>query len=233
MILPDGSCSSITLRPGASIREVLQDLCHNISVNIAAVDLFLVGGDKVRKADSDKCWKHLLLIVLNIAASSSSMKWLSSVFNIRHTKYSVTTLTIKTALFFYGVMVRTFYPLNWVNRISCYVLYYVLMCVFFFSQSRWCWIRTAWLSAHETWGWKNGHCLGVNSQSDLQWTINVSFFVFKAAMFTFAWFLILDWTWYLLTVQWGWKPNLPNPSPRCCAPSWPNTVSTSVILWPK
>lgn len=52
VMLPDGSCSSITLRPGASIREVLQDLCQNISVNIAAVDLFLVGGEKVREADA-------------------------------------------------------------------------------------------------------------------------------------------------------------------------------------
>ncbi len=49
VMLPDGSCSSITLRPGASIREVLQDLCQSISINIAAVDLFLVGGEKVRQ----------------------------------------------------------------------------------------------------------------------------------------------------------------------------------------
>ncbi|KAF7665047.1 hypothetical protein LDENG_00157080 [Lucifuga dentata] len=41
VMLPDGSCSSITLRPGASIREVLHQLCQNINVNIAAVDLFL------------------------------------------------------------------------------------------------------------------------------------------------------------------------------------------------
>ncbi|KAM9335841.1 regulator of G-protein signaling 12-like [Symphorus nematophorus] len=53
VMLPDGSCSSITLRPGASIREVLQDLCHNISVNIAAVDLFLVGGEKPLVLDQD------------------------------------------------------------------------------------------------------------------------------------------------------------------------------------
>lgn len=46
-MLPDGSCSSITLRPGSFIREVLQDLCQSIGVNIAAVDLFLVGGEKV------------------------------------------------------------------------------------------------------------------------------------------------------------------------------------------
>uniref|UniRef100_A0A4W6EBE3 Regulator of G protein signaling 12a n=1 Tax=Lates calcarifer TaxID=8187 RepID=A0A4W6EBE3_LATCA len=53
VILPNGSCSSITLRPGASIRDVLQDLCHNISVNIAAVDLFLVGGEKPLVLDQD------------------------------------------------------------------------------------------------------------------------------------------------------------------------------------
>lgn len=55
VLLPDGSCSSVSLRPGASIREVLQELCQNISVNVAAVDLFLVGGDKVRT----NCWQTL------------------------------------------------------------------------------------------------------------------------------------------------------------------------------
>ncbi|XP_041842406.1 regulator of G-protein signaling 12 isoform X3 [Melanotaenia boesemani] len=53
VLLPDGSCSSITLRPSASIREVLQDLCRNINVNIAAVDLFLVGGEKPLVLDQD------------------------------------------------------------------------------------------------------------------------------------------------------------------------------------
>ncbi|XP_036967550.1 regulator of G-protein signaling 12 isoform X1 [Acanthopagrus latus] len=53
VMLPDGSCSSITLRPGASIREVLQDLCQSISINIAAVDLFLVGGEKPLVLDQD------------------------------------------------------------------------------------------------------------------------------------------------------------------------------------
>uniref|UniRef100_A0A3B3XBL1 Regulator of G protein signaling 12a n=1 Tax=Poecilia mexicana TaxID=48701 RepID=A0A3B3XBL1_9TELE len=53
VLLPDSSCSSITLRPGASIREVLQDLCRNICVNIAAVDLFLVGGEKPLVLDQD------------------------------------------------------------------------------------------------------------------------------------------------------------------------------------
>jgi hypothetical protein len=47
MTLPDGSCSSVTLRPGATIREVLRDLCQSLRINMAAVDLFLVGGEKV------------------------------------------------------------------------------------------------------------------------------------------------------------------------------------------
>ncbi|XP_061664360.1 regulator of G-protein signaling 12 isoform X2 [Syngnathoides biaculeatus] len=51
--LPDGSCSSVALRPGASIREVLQVLCHSISVNVAAVDLFLAGGEKPLVLDQD------------------------------------------------------------------------------------------------------------------------------------------------------------------------------------
>ncbi|XP_072314695.1 regulator of G-protein signaling 12 isoform X2 [Eucyclogobius newberryi] len=53
VMLPDGSSSSITLRPGASIRDVLHDLCQNIGVNIAAVDLFLVGGEKPLVLDQD------------------------------------------------------------------------------------------------------------------------------------------------------------------------------------
>ncbi|CAF94997.1 unnamed protein product [Tetraodon nigroviridis] len=53
VMLPDGSCSSITLRSGSLIREVLQDLCQNIGVNIAAVDLFLVGGEKPLVLDQD------------------------------------------------------------------------------------------------------------------------------------------------------------------------------------
>ncbi|XP_068164488.1 regulator of G-protein signaling 12-like isoform X2 [Antennarius striatus] len=53
VMLPDGSCSSITLRPGSSIRDVLQGLCQDINVNIAAVDLFLVGGEKPLVLDQD------------------------------------------------------------------------------------------------------------------------------------------------------------------------------------
>uniref|UniRef100_A0A3B4B0B0 Regulator of G protein signaling 12a n=1 Tax=Periophthalmus magnuspinnatus TaxID=409849 RepID=A0A3B4B0B0_9GOBI len=53
VILPDGSSSSIALRPGASIRDVLQELCQSIGVNIAAVDLFLAGGEKPLVLDQD------------------------------------------------------------------------------------------------------------------------------------------------------------------------------------
>ncbi|XP_057711495.1 regulator of G-protein signaling 12 isoform X2 [Corythoichthys intestinalis] len=51
--LPDGSRSSVTLRSGASVRELLQILCHGIGVNVAAVDLFLVGGEKPLVLDQD------------------------------------------------------------------------------------------------------------------------------------------------------------------------------------
>ncbi|XP_033961633.1 regulator of G-protein signaling 12 isoform X3 [Pseudochaenichthys georgianus] len=53
VVLPDGSCSPISLRPGASVRDVLHDLCQSINVNIAAVDLFLVGGEKPLVLDQD------------------------------------------------------------------------------------------------------------------------------------------------------------------------------------
>ncbi|XP_041723879.2 regulator of G-protein signaling 12 isoform X1 [Coregonus clupeaformis] len=53
MTLPDGSCSSVTLRPGATIREVLRDLCQSLRINMAAVDLFLVGGEKPLVLDQD------------------------------------------------------------------------------------------------------------------------------------------------------------------------------------
>lgn len=72
-MLPDGSCSSITLRSGSFIREVLQDLCQSIGVNIAAVDLFLVGGEKVRQESqrgSDPVIKqqHVFLLSSRVAA---------------------------------------------------------------------------------------------------------------------------------------------------------------------
>ncbi|KAM9406596.1 regulator of G-protein signaling 12-like isoform 2-T2 [Salvelinus alpinus] len=51
--LPDGSCSSVTLRPGATIREVLRVLCQKLCINMVAVDLFLVGGEKPLVLDQD------------------------------------------------------------------------------------------------------------------------------------------------------------------------------------
>ncbi|XP_019899104.3 regulator of G-protein signaling 12 isoform X2 [Esox lucius] len=53
MMLPDGSCASVTLRPGATIRELLRDLCQSVCINMAAVDLFLVGGEKPLVLDQD------------------------------------------------------------------------------------------------------------------------------------------------------------------------------------
>ncbi|XP_037385037.2 regulator of G-protein signaling 12 isoform X2 [Talpa occidentalis] len=44
--LPDGSSCAVLLRPGLSVKEVLAGLCERHGINGAAVDLFLVGGDK-------------------------------------------------------------------------------------------------------------------------------------------------------------------------------------------
>ncbi|XP_062991960.1 regulator of G-protein signaling 12 isoform X2 [Elgaria multicarinata webbii] len=44
--LPDGSSYMMTVRAGFSIKEVLSVFCENHGINIAAVDLFLIGGDK-------------------------------------------------------------------------------------------------------------------------------------------------------------------------------------------
>ncbi|XP_051992972.1 regulator of G-protein signaling 12-like isoform X2 [Xyrauchen texanus] len=51
--LPDGSCCSVPIRPGISIREVLLGLCEKIGFNLAAVDLFLVSGEKPLVLDQD------------------------------------------------------------------------------------------------------------------------------------------------------------------------------------
>ncbi|KAI7810982.1 regulator of G-protein signaling 12 [Triplophysa rosa] len=51
--LPDGSCCSVPIRPGVSIREVLLGLCEKLGINLAAVDLFLVGGEKPLVLDQD------------------------------------------------------------------------------------------------------------------------------------------------------------------------------------
>lgn len=47
--LPDGSCCSVPLRAGVTIRDLLMGLCEKLCINLAAVDLFLVGGEKVRR----------------------------------------------------------------------------------------------------------------------------------------------------------------------------------------
>lgn len=46
--LPDGSCCAVPLRSGVSIRDLLLGLCEKLCINLAAIDLFLVGGEKVR-----------------------------------------------------------------------------------------------------------------------------------------------------------------------------------------
>nr|XP_060633995.1 regulator of G-protein signaling 12 isoform X2 [Anolis sagrei ordinatus] len=44
--LPDGSSYMMTVKAGVSIKEMLSGFCEKQGINIAAVDLFLVGGDK-------------------------------------------------------------------------------------------------------------------------------------------------------------------------------------------
>uniref|UniRef100_A0A6I8NAJ9 Regulator of G protein signaling 12 n=1 Tax=Ornithorhynchus anatinus TaxID=9258 RepID=A0A6I8NAJ9_ORNAN len=44
--LPDGSSSMVAVKAGFSIKEILSGLCEKHGINVAAVDLFLVGGDK-------------------------------------------------------------------------------------------------------------------------------------------------------------------------------------------
>ncbi|XP_066576200.1 regulator of G-protein signaling 12b isoform X2 [Amia ocellicauda] len=51
--LPDGSACAMPLRQGVSIREVLLGLCEKLCINLAAVDLFLVGGEKPLVLDQD------------------------------------------------------------------------------------------------------------------------------------------------------------------------------------
>ncbi|KAG5845045.1 hypothetical protein ANANG_G00134670 [Anguilla anguilla] len=51
--LPDGSCCPVPIRPGVSIRELLLGLCQKLCINLAAVDLFLVGGEKPLVLDQD------------------------------------------------------------------------------------------------------------------------------------------------------------------------------------
>lgn len=45
--LPDGTSCTVLVKAGLPIKEVLSGLCERHGINGAAVDLFLVGGDKV------------------------------------------------------------------------------------------------------------------------------------------------------------------------------------------
>ncbi|TWW58553.1 Regulator of G-protein signaling 12 [Takifugu flavidus] len=51
--LPDGSCCSVPLRAGVTIRDLLTGLCEKLCINLAAVDLFLIGGEKPLVLDQD------------------------------------------------------------------------------------------------------------------------------------------------------------------------------------
>ncbi|XP_076829434.1 regulator of G-protein signaling 12 isoform X2 [Brachyhypopomus gauderio] len=53
VLLPDGSSCCLPLRRGASIRQVLLELCQKQHMNLAAVDLFLVEGEKPLVLDQD------------------------------------------------------------------------------------------------------------------------------------------------------------------------------------
>uniref|UniRef100_A0A8C8S8R5 Regulator of G-protein signaling 12 n=1 Tax=Pelusios castaneus TaxID=367368 RepID=A0A8C8S8R5_9SAUR len=44
--LPDGSSCKMVVKSGFSVKEMLSGVCEKHGINIAAVDLFLVGGDK-------------------------------------------------------------------------------------------------------------------------------------------------------------------------------------------
>jgi hypothetical protein len=48
VILPDGSTTVVCAKPGQNVRTVLGRLCEKRSLSIAAVDVFLLGSDKVR-----------------------------------------------------------------------------------------------------------------------------------------------------------------------------------------
>ncbi|XP_069797930.1 regulator of G-protein signaling 12b [Narcine bancroftii] len=55
VILPDGSSHTISIQSGVSIRQLLTDLCEKLQIQLAAIDLFLVGGDKPLVLDQDCC----------------------------------------------------------------------------------------------------------------------------------------------------------------------------------
>ncbi|XP_067885355.1 regulator of G-protein signaling 12b isoform X2 [Heterodontus francisci] len=51
--LPDGSSHTISIQTGLSIRQLLTELCEKLQIQLAAIDLFLVGGDKPLVLDQD------------------------------------------------------------------------------------------------------------------------------------------------------------------------------------
>ncbi|XP_063042554.1 regulator of G-protein signaling 12 [Engraulis encrasicolus] len=51
--LPDGSCCALQLQPGVPVRQLLLELCQRHQLNLAAVDLFLIGGEKPLVLDQD------------------------------------------------------------------------------------------------------------------------------------------------------------------------------------
>ncbi|XP_078288185.1 regulator of G-protein signaling 12b [Rhinoraja longicauda] len=55
VILPDGSWRALSIQSGISIRQLLTDLCEKLQFQLAAIDLFLVGGDKPLVLDQDCC----------------------------------------------------------------------------------------------------------------------------------------------------------------------------------
>ncbi|XP_043927878.1 uncharacterized protein LOC122802295 [Protopterus annectens] len=51
--VPDGASYTLPVQAGTSVREMLFGLCCKLGINIAAVDLFLAGGDKPLVLDQD------------------------------------------------------------------------------------------------------------------------------------------------------------------------------------
>ena len=47
VVLPDGSTTVVCAKPGQTIRAVLGKLCEKRGLSIAAVDVFMLGADKV------------------------------------------------------------------------------------------------------------------------------------------------------------------------------------------
>lgn len=48
VILPDGSTTVVYAKQGQTIRHVLSALCEKRNMSVAAIDVFLLGSDRVR-----------------------------------------------------------------------------------------------------------------------------------------------------------------------------------------